>query len=259
MRRRPNSAPPPKGILAGDSEPIFSRLPEEVRVNMRREGSESAVLWNLLYPFAHHGISLMAWQQLRPLWGSASETIDEDRLLPYFWGLHADGTALPGLSETAAAVAGRDDRLEIDLLLLGARHLIAVEAKTDGEPGRCGRYDGGRCPEVHGGGGTCRYWEDGPAAFDRSFDFGARPVRDQEVRPPCAVHYQLARTLLAVEHLARAQGLVPHLALLIPQRRWAALRSGWQDFAERVREDAPWRRMRVVAWEDLMELKGRRS
>ena len=257
VRRRAVSAPAPKGVLAGDREPIFSFLSEEVRANMLRQGSESAVLWNAFYPFAHRGISLRDWLSQRPLWGSAPQAVEDDQLIPYFWGLHADGSPLEGLADTAWTIAGRDDRLEIDLLLLGSRHLVVVEAKVDGEAGRCGRYYAERCPEVHGGGGTCRYWEDGPAAFDRVLDFGLRPERDQEARPPCATRYQLARTLLAVQHLARKKGLTPHFALLIPRRRWPALEAGWLDFAERVRDEAQWRRLRVLAWEDLMALKQR--
>ncbi len=254
-RRRSASAPPAKGIVAGEREVIFQYLPEEVRLNMLRRGSESAALWNAFYPFAHEGVSLLAWQHLRPLWGSASATGEDDRLIPYFWGLHADGSRLEDLAATASSIGGREDRLEIDLLLLGDRNLVAVEAKVGGEAGRCGRYYAGRCPEVHGGGGTCRYWEEGAASFDQALDFGVRPTQDQEGPPPCATHYQLARTLLGVEHLARRKSLVPHLALLIPQRRWPALRAGWQDFAERVRDEAQWRRLRVMAWEDLEGLK----
>jgi hypothetical protein len=257
VRRRAVSAPAPKGVLTGDREPIFSFLSEEVRTNMLRRDSESAVLWNAFYPFAHQGISLGDWERLRPLWGSAPEAGEDDLLTPYFWGLHADGSPLEGLADTASSIAGRNDRLEIDLILLGTRHLVAVEAKVGGEAGRCGRYASGRCPEVHGGGGTCRYWDDGPAAFDGVLDFGLRPERDQEARPPCATHYQLARTLLAVQHLARKKGLTPHFALLIPRRRWPAQEAGWLDFAERVRDEAQWRRLRVLAWEELEGLRRR--
>jgi hypothetical protein len=36
------------------------------------------------------------------------------------------------------------------------------------------------------------------------------------------------------------------------------MRAQWQDFAERVRDDGTWGRLRVVAWEDLQSL-GRRQ
>jgi hypothetical protein len=85
-------------------------------------------------------------------------------------------------------------------------------------------------------------------------DFGARPALGAEESPPCARHYQLARTLLIVEYLARAENLEPHLCLLIPRRRWPALRALWLDFTERVRDEDLWRRLRVVAWEDLAGL-----
>jgi hypothetical protein len=255
--RRGDGAPPPKGILAGEREPLFRYLSEEVRLNMARHGSESAALWNAFYPFAHQGLSLRGWQRIRPLWGAASFSQDDDLLVPYFWGLSVDGTPLDGLADTAALVAGRDDRLEIDLLLMGARHLIAVEAKMEGEPGRCGRFDAGRCPEIHGGGDDCRYWEDGASSFESYLDFGARPRKGQEAQPPCVVHYQLARTLLAVVKLAAMRGLTPHLALLIPRRRWAARQAAWQDFAERVRDEEQWKRLSVVAWEDLTAITRR--
>jgi len=155
-RRRSDSAPPPKGILAGERELIFQYLPEEVRANMLRRGSESAALWNAFYPFAHSGLSLRAWLSLPRLWGSSAEGSDDDQLMPCFWGLTVDGQPLGGLAESASDVAGREDRLEIDLFLVGRRHLVAVEAKIDGVPGRCGRYDSGRCPEVHGPDAACR-------------------------------------------------------------------------------------------------------
>ncbi len=254
-RRRSDSAPPPTGILAGEREPIFQYLSEEVRTNMLRRGSECAALWNAFYPFAHSGLPLRAWLSLPRLWGSGGEVGEGDLLIPCFWGMFADGRPLPGLAEVTSAIAGREDRLEVDLFLVGRRHLIAVEAKVDGAPGRCRRYDSGRCPEVHGADAGCRYWENGPSSFDQALDFGDRPIRDQEEQPRCAIHYQLARTLLAVERLAMLKNLVPHLALLIPRRRWPALRAGWQDFAERVREEEQWKRLRVVAWEDLEGLK----
>ena len=246
-RRRPA----PKGILAGADEAIFSVLPQEVLAQMRRAGSESAVVWDTFYPTAHAGISLLAWTAIRPLWGTAVEPQDDDVLIPYFWGRRVDGDTLPGLSTAAEVVAGREDRLEVDLFLRGERHLIAVEAKTEGEPGRCSRYEAGRCPEVHGGSEPCRYWE-APTRFGDSLDFGERPSPADGVCPPCAVHYQLGRSLLLVQFLARSSDLIPHLHLVVPRRRWTARRAGWLDFAERVREDEMWRRLRVLAWEDII-------
>ena len=254
-RRRDPQAPPPKGVLSGEREPLFAYLPEEVQRNMQRRESESALVWEAFYPFAHAGISLKDWSSIRPLWGSPVPSAIDDRLIPYFWGLRVDGSPLAGLAEAAQAVAGREDRLEVDLYLKGSRVLVAIEAKTDGDPARCGRYEAGRCPEIHGGDKPCRYW-DGPSTFDPSLDFGIRPGPGLEERPPCARHYQLARTLLMVENLGRANGLEPYLCLLIPRRRWPSLFSPWEDFAERVRDEAQWRRLRVVGWEDLEGLKG---
>jgi hypothetical protein len=225
-----------------------------VRRNMQRPDSESALLWGSFYPFAHGGLSLEAWCAVRPLWGSPVPPDTDDRLIPYFWGLRVDGTPLDRLSVAAEAIAGRDDRLEVDLFLVGDRNLIAVEAKTGAGPGGCGRYEAGRCPEIHGGAEPCRYWQ-GIATFSGHLEFGERPQAGAEEPPPCAGHYQLGRTLLMVERLGRASGLVPHLCLLVPRRRWPALRAQWLDFAERVRDDGLWRRLRVVAWEDLETLR----
>jgi hypothetical protein len=223
---------------------------------MQRRDSESALVWDSFYPFAYSGISLSDWLSIRPLWGTPMPSEAEDRLVPYFWGLRVDGAPLEGLAKAAQAVAGRDDRLEVDLYLKGRRVLVAIEAKTAGDPAGCGRYEAGRCPEVHGGGAPCRYWE-GAETFNRLLDFGNRPAVGAEDSPPCAHHYQLARTLLIVDHLARAEDLEPHLCLLVPRRRWPALRSQWNDFAERVHDEAQWRRLRVLAWEDLRSLRPR--
>jgi hypothetical protein len=210
-------------------------------------------VWQSFYPFAHVGLSYRSWSSILPLWGSPLPPEQDDQLVPYFWGLRVDGQPLAGLSDAARAIAGRDDRLEVDLLLAGERTLIAVEAKTDAEPGRCVRYEASRCPEVHGGLEPCRYWESG-ASFSELMDFGPRPASNDAARPPCARHYQLARTLLMVQRLGRTSGLQPQLCLILPRRRWPALRPLWLDFAERVRDEELWRCLRVVAWEDLSRL-----
>ena len=255
-RRRGPQALSPKGILSGEREPVFAYLPEEVQRNMQRRDSESVLVWGAFYPFAYSGISFKDWTAIRPLWGSPIPSETDDRLLPYFWGLRVDATPLEGLAEAALAIAGREDRLEVDLYLKGERNLVAIEAKVEGEPGLCGRYQAGRCPEVHGGDAPCRYWEGG-VPFSASMDFGSRPLRGSEERPPCALHYQMARTLLMAERLGRASGRAAHVCLLVPRRRWPAMRGPWQDFAERVRDDGNWGRLRVVAWEDLQSLGGR--
>src|SRR3990172_7599355 len=202
-RRRDPHALPPKGVLSGEREPIFTYLPEEVERNMQRRDSVSALVWAAFYPFAHAGISFRDWSAIRPLWGSPIPSESDDRLIPYFWGLRVDATPLEGMVEAAQAIAGREDRLEVDLYLKGERVVVAIEAKTDADPAGCLRYEAGRCPEIHGGETPCRYWE-GEATFHRSLDFGGRPEMGAEQSPPCAQHYQLARTLLIVEHLGRA-------------------------------------------------------
>jgi hypothetical protein len=256
-RRRSGTAPPPKGVLSGEREPLFSFLPEEVLRGMQRRGSEAALLWESFYPFAHGGLPLSAWSRLRPLWGSMTSPATDDSLVPYFWGRRVDGAPLSGAAEAAEAVAGREDRLEVDLFLVGERTLIAVEAKVAAEPGRCGRYEAGRCPEVHGGDAPCRYWQGG-VLFSEALDFGLRPAPETEVRPPCAEHYQLARTLLMACELGRRLGLEPYVCLIVPRRGWPAQQRVWLDFAERVRDEEQWRRLRVLAWEDLEGLARRR-
>jgi hypothetical protein len=221
---------------------------------MQTPGSESARVWNTFYPLAGRGIASQTWFGLPRLWGSAQLNPTPDVMTPYFWGYRIDGQLLPGLGAAAEAVAGREDRLEVDLILRGEHDLVAVEAKGNGAPGRCGRFESETCPEVHGGGTPCRYWEEAPAAFTPLLDFGPRPTPHEADRPPCSVHYQLARTLVLVTRLAEAGGQVPHVCLLLPKRRWPVLRSTWIDFSERVRDDAQWTRLSVVAWEDAQRM-----
>ncbi len=175
-------------------------------------------------------------------------------MCPFYWGYSAEGERLPSFSESLAAVAGREDLLEIDLLLVGRQHLVVVEAKHQAMPGLCSRYQSGRCPEVHGGGRSpCRYWEGEPPPFASALNFGARPTMESD-RPPCADHYQLARCLLLARELSGRLGLQPHLWLVVPAARWPDVRPDWMDFVERVSDDAEWRRLRVVAWESIQAL-----
>jgi hypothetical protein len=248
--RRPASAPRPSGVLSGQDEAIFRILSEEVVRNMRA-GSESAAVWNAFYPFADRGIDAQAWFGLPRLWGSEILEVEADVLIPYFWGIRSDGSPMPGLADVIEAIAGRDDRLEVDLFLRGDRSLVAVEAKLGSGPGRCGRYESGRCPEIHVASDPCRYWVDGPAEFSALLEFGARPQPGEEPRPPCSVHYQLARTLLLTQRMAASWGLAAHLCLLVPRPRWASLQATWLDFVERIRDDGLWQNLRVIAWQDL--------
>jgi hypothetical protein len=94
------------------------------------------------------------------------------------------------------------------------------------------------------------------ARFDAALDFGARPGRGEE-RPPCSVHYQLARTLLLARRLGERLGRVPHLWLITPASRWGRVEPAWIDFADRVRDPEMWRRLRVIAWESVRDLAGR--
>jgi hypothetical protein len=240
----------PRRILSGGEERIFSVLPPRVLENLRNQASENALLWNLIYPLARPDLSLAGFLSLRPLWGTAWS--GEDSLKPYFWGFGLDGEPLEDLQGAVKTLGGGESTIEADLVLVGAANVVVVEAKHLGNPGRCGRYARGRCPEVHvenvPPGATCRYWEVAEASFSSALDFGPRPTPQVE-RPPCSAHYQLGRTLLLAAALGARLGLAPHLWLIVPTTRWRRLEAGWLDFAERVRNPEMWRRLRVLDWE----------
>jgi hypothetical protein len=273
----------PPRILAGQAEPIFDHLPESVLRNLWNPASETALLWNLIYPAAQPHLELEALLRLRPLWGAAAQTRGQDSLRPYFWGLDLQGAPLPGLDSAASVLGEREPEAEVDLYLLGAENLVLVEAKHLSGLGRCRRYQGGRCPEIHrpweveGAGlakersglvasppgppddrresSPCRYWEPGPANFSHALDVGPRPT-PETAAPPCDRHYQLGRLLLFGIRLAQQLERTLHLWLLLPERRWLAISSDWLDFAERVKDRELWGRMRVLAWEQLRSLPG---
>jgi hypothetical protein len=240
----------------GEEEPIFRAVPADVLANLRHSDSENALLWNLLYPLAQPTIPLARLLALKPLWGTAV-TPAEDALVPYFWGVSVAGERLECLDESLYAVCGPTAQTEVDVILLSARNLIVAEVKNRASPGRCARYFAGRCPEVMSSAadrdGGCRYWDPGEAEFDAALDSGLRP---SEVAgpPPCAIHYQLARTLLVGAALARRLDRGLHLWLILPKARWREQELSWLDFVERVRDAQLWRRMRVLAWEDIQRL-----
>lgn len=248
---------PLPGILAGHDEPIFDALPGNVLANLRRRGSENSLLWNLMYPLAGPTLSLIDMLGVRPLWGTAALSPgQDDPLRPYFWGYDLEGKPLPQLKDALEVVDGPGPATEIDLLLLGDHNLVAVEAKRGSGFGRCSRYGRGECPEIHGGsddGTTCRYWQEPQARFARWLDVGERP-QPGDWRPPCDRHYQLARTLTVGRELARRMELNFHLWAIVPRAGWRRLERTWIDFADRVLEAEQWRRLRVLAWEDLAQL-----
>jgi len=61
----------------------------------------------------------------------------------------------------------------------------------------------------------------------------------------------MARTLLVGEALARRHAASLHVWAILPQDRWPSIERSWLDFAGRVRDPEQWRRLRVVAWDDL--------
>jgi hypothetical protein len=251
------SAPLPRSILAGQDERIFEVLPETVRDNLRRPSSENALVWNLLYPLAQPDIELTRLLGLRPLWGTLAARHSTDRLVPYFWGFSIGGERLTGLSEALDAVDGPGPQTEVDVFLAGESNLVLIEAKHLSGLGRCSRYANQRCPEVNVAqvpeGETCRYWEAGEAEFARYLELGDRPAPEGGA-PACFAHYQLARTLVLGQALASRLDLRPHLWLVVPRNRWPGLQGAWLDFCERVREEAVWRNLRVLAWESVQRI-----
>jgi len=238
-------------------EPIFDVLPETVLANFHTPRSENALVWNLLYLLAQPTISFRKLIKIRPLWGGVVHPEVDDALRPYFWGFDVRGKRLPGLDGVLERVDGEGPRTEVDLFLLGKANLIVIEAKHLSAPGRCSRYAAGRCPEIHSDPSasetTCRYWELPQAAFSAELDLGERPRSGQDA-PSCERHYQLARTLLVGRELSRRLDRELSIWMMIPRKHWRSLEKTWLDFTERVRDDVLWRRMRVVAWEDVDRL-----
>ncbi len=252
-----SSGRPLPGILAGHDEPIFEALPGNVLANLRQRTSENALLWNLIYPLASPTLSLADLLGVRPLWGTAALSPGQnDALRPYFWGFDLSGTPLPELDGALKVVDGAGPSTEIDLVLLGDRNLVAVEAKRGSAFGRCSRYGRGACPEIHldsADGSTCRYWREPAARFARWVDVGRRPGPGA-ARPACDRHYQLARTLTVGCELARRMDVRFHLWAIVPRPGWRRLERTWIEFADRILDADQWRRLRVLAWEDLSEL-----
>ncbi len=242
------------------TEPIFDVLPESVLANFHTPRSENALVWNFIYPLAQPVISFRSLIQIRPLWGVVTQP-EDDALRPYFWGFDVLGERLPGLDDVLAVVNGEGPQTEVDLFLMGKATLILIEAKHLSALGRCSRYAAGRCPEIHsdpsGLEAECRYWSLADATFSAELEFGERPQPEGE-SPSCDRHYQLARTLLVGRRLSKVLGKEFHLWMMIPRRRWSAFEKRWLDFTERVRDDELWRRMRVLAWEDVDRMSGGR-
>jgi hypothetical protein len=224
-----------------------------VLADLRTPDSESALIWNLVYPRAQPRIGLRSLLGLTPLWGSIVQ-VEEDPLEPFYWGYSLGGERLTGLDSALDRLDGPGQQTEVDLFLVGERNLIAVEAKRTGGPGKCDRFMAGRCPEVQlRDAPGCRYWEDPESRFSTHLELGLRPTPGSDP-PPCNTHYQLARTLLVVAALAAALGRQPHLWLWVPERRWPGLELEWLDFSERVIDPELWRRLRVMAWETVRSL-----
>lgn len=241
-------------ILVGSEEHVFSALPNQVLANLRHSNSESALLWNLIYPLTQPTLALKSLMAIPPLWGTADPDFRDESIEAYFWGFNLSGERLAVLDEVLQRIDGSGPKTEIDLFLLGNMDLVLVEAKHLSGLGRCARYARRRCPEIHIKEGDlreeCRYWQAGEQAFNSHLEFGSRPSAGQP-SPPCNRHYQMARTLLVGVTLAKELGLRPHLWLILPRQQWRTLEKTWLDFADRVRDDRLWRCLRVFAWEDL--------
>jgi hypothetical protein len=240
-------------ILEGHAEPIFDHLPANVLANFRQPNSENALVWNLLYLLAKPTLPLRALLDIRPLWGTAGLTFADDSLTPYYWGYGLDGRAWEPLAAAVAAVDGDGPSTEVDVALAGQRNLVLVEAKNRSRLGRCSRYQSGTCPRVHpaAGSSSCRYWSIADARFDQALAFELpEPTRT----PDCHRHYQLARTLLIGRDLADRLGVRFHMWLICPHGHWRSLERDWIDFADKVMDSDEWKRLRVLAWEDVAAL-----
>ncbi len=252
------SRPLLKQVHHGSHEAIFQVLPEDTWRNFLQSHSENTLLWNLIYPLFQPALSLRTLLDIIPLWGipSSSETPD-DWMIPFFWGYDVSGGRLPTLDITLELVDGTGPKTEVDLILLGERNVILVEAKNQGAPGRCSRYQMTRCPEIHDADRAdltgCQYWDEGKPVFTDVLDLGSRPDTETD-SPPCNLHYQLARTLLIGKTLAENQGLRLGIWLILPRRRWSSIRRTWLDFKDRVCSDEVWRGLRVLAWEDIQQI-----
>jgi hypothetical protein len=247
-------------ILYGENEAIFSNVPNNVLANLRHPGSENALLWNLIYPMAQPTISMKTLLEISPQWGTVNIELRDDTLKPYFWGYAISGERLPGLDEVLERIDGSGPKTEVDLFLLGQTHLVLVEAKHLSGLGRCSRFSNHRCPEIHFEGAEamepCRYWEAGDQEFQRLLYFGDRP-RQGGPSPPCNQHYQLARTLMVGDTLAKEHQLEFSLWMFVSQKKWHSIEKTWLDFAGRIRPESLWRRMRVIAWEEINQLDWR--
>lgn len=245
---------PEKRIWHGSEEPIFDVLPSNVLANFRNARSENALLWNTIYKMARPAIQLGSLLTLKPLWGTRGHfEAPEDELTPFFWGYGVQGDRLWGLDEALLKMDGPGPVTEVDLFLLGDKHLIAVEAKHTTGFGRCGRFQQGRCPEIHPENAaekTCRYWEEQQAKFENEIKMGRRPQVGSE-SPPCSRHYQLSRTFLLGKRLAVQHDRLFSLWAFAASKRWRSLELDWLEFTDRVHDSNVWRRMRVISWESL--------
>ncbi len=251
-----STRPLPKRVLVGRDEDIFFVLPEDIILNFLSEGSENALLWNMFYPLTRRGVSMDRFLTLRPLLGTPIEPfVPDGHLMPYFWGYGVDGRRLLRLDETLQEVDGPGPKTEVDLFLVGEHDLVLVEVKRMSALGRCSRYGKKKCPEIHNAGDkSCTYWADDTPSFKDIMDFGPRPEHESAI-PPCARHYQMARTLLVGLGLARRLNLRLHVWLILPRAGWKTAQVGWMDFVERIRDDATWSCMRVLAWEDIAGMR----
>ncbi|MEE8568444.1 MAG: hypothetical protein V3S81_07520, partial [Anaerolineales bacterium] len=236
-------------------------LPESVLTNFLNPTSENALLWNVIYLLAQPTISLTDLLNIRPLWGNLNEeNKTDDALTPYYWGFDVNGVRLYKLDDVLLMIEGSGPKTEVDLFLLGERNLILVESKRRSGFGRCSRFSRQRCPEMYLAAGDdrspCGYWEVEKSRFTNHLAMEPHPKPGSE-SPACYRHYQLARTLTIGYELADLLGREFHLWVFTPRLHWSKLEKDWLDFMERVQDDSLWRRLRVIAWEDVQGMATR--
>ncbi len=251
----------PRQVISGEDERIFSVLPESVLTNFLNPTSENALLWNVIYLLAQPTISLTDLLNIRPLWGNLNEeNKTDDALTPYYWGFDVNGVRLYKLDDVLLMIEGSGPKTEVDLFLLGEKNLILVESKRRSGFGRCSRFSRQRCPEMYlaagDGRSPCGYWEVEKSRFTNHLAMEPHPKPGSE-SPACYRHYQLARTLTIGYELADLLGREFHLWVFTPRLHWSKLEKDWLDFMERVQDDPLWRRLRVIAWEDVQGMATR--
>lgn len=271
---RPQVPPRPKAEVSGAPDftlhlevgrdlPIWREpfFPKRTKKKLQSAHGEDVRTWNTIYGRWALRSRLADLGLVQSLDGAPPATIS-GAIAPYFWGFHPGGGRLGGLDETLAAMEnyrdgrGEGQKTEFDVLLVGREDLVCIEAKNEAEFGRCSRYDGKECPELHLTGRKrdyCQYWHaDRPASIPDLLTFGDRPTAAPDAAEPlCARHYQLMRNLVVGQALADRLCLRLHAWAVIQAGSWNHCGGRWSEFKASVRNLELHARLRIVTWEAL--------